>query len=338
MKNINQAIENALRDQRFRDYLYGKFGRFHMLERDALIAVFERYTQRQLQIADSSQALICQDINQDILKLALDEIDADTRIREARSESFREELEDACDIIPEEEFDRERLKVNGRLVVYDNFRKFVPPDIMTTLRELHVKGNFEMSLLLMLLELERTGASSQQWSMPSDWFKASFEQFPGFAIIGFSSPLNVSRAYKAYTDLHLDGDTSSGFKFFSVNESDKLFGSQGKFSSQKCIEMIQEQQAKSDSGVLITINPPFIEGILTDAASSTIEIMKTFEDSDQTVTILFTGPGWSDAEYVQILDSAKCAGLVKKIMASQFHRYEDSNKEFKKSAIIAMTR
>jgi len=140
--------------------------------------------------------------------------------------------------------------------------------------------------------------SGQQWC----YFDFDFIiQSYGINCEAFASPLNTF-----YTPINEE------FRYYSLFESDHVFGSSGSFLE------------NAPAAGRYEVNPPFIEEVLAMAAKKCVEILalpgKSF--------IYFVGPAWKDAEFVSILESNK----FHKSTEEKLHPYLHSGKKIKTKA------
>lgn len=137
------------------------------------------------------------------------------------------------------------------------------------------------------------GMKGQNWSIPKEIYQQMIDLYD-VSFECFASPFN--------SQLVLLRDDAN---YCSIFESDKIFGSYGSF-----FNAIDKNLLK---GKNIVINPPFIEHILEETAKYAIK-----HDG----IVVFFGPYWKDAKFIELLESANA---YKQILKANKHYYTSYN-------------
>ena len=156
---------------------------------------------------------------------------------------------------------------------YLEFKPIISQDVAAWLQKYDPRDVVEL-----LLRYECLCPQGQQWAVPKSWLESIKAEY-GLDLIAFASPINKG----------VDAPYCSGYT------EDKRFGSLGsvfklgpdwieQFSLRRCT---------------IEINPPFIEQILSDAASFVEGLLRRAAEmrNPPKITILYIGPDWTDADF-----------------------------------------
>lgn len=183
------------------------------------------------------------------------------------------------------------------------FKQVLPTTIVAKLSQ---QGNVEQ-IVCMLLRLDSLCPGGQQWAMPKTWFDNINKMFSsGTILIAFSSPINVQM---------------NNIQFGCLHDEDKTFGGLGDFFSIDFDVFFQRHIGKR---VVVTMNPPFIESILAQAAHHVETMMQIANEHKTELLVFFNGPEWNDAGSVffHALENSTFRKASKKLQ-KQNHYYED---------------
>lgn len=310
------TVETAFHDYLITQKVVNEFDRRDYKGSDELKNIFERMMISSLQFQPDGS--IYTETNEHLaIAKAQEEIRNCSRIRRYAPEELAATIRNACRLA--------KQKVNpSEIIIKDTdvrcktYHRVVPKDVLAFLRS---KSQDNVALLASLMQLDRTQCGGQQWSMPKAWYQHLTKKFGGVTIVCYGSPFNVARASMV----------DNGLRYFSINSIDRLFGSEGRFSVEKSLEIIAENKKEWS---VVTMNPPFIETILADAARAAVDIVKNTAKGRK-VIVFFNGPGWSDGEFTEIIDKSGVPGLVKRHLASATHCYENCFANYTTSRIRA---
>ena len=167
---------------------------------------------------------------------------------------------------------------------------------------------FNIIILICFLRYECVLSLGQHWNFPFVWYEYLYNKI-NVRLEGFSSPFN-SQLLMAEKNIP-NGTVHFGSLFY---DTDKYFGSVGNIFD------LDIQKITHNDEINISINPPFIESIMTKM----VDLLNKWFGYGIKLTIIIGVPPWHDAEYMILLKNHKHLVYTNELFHNQFY-YENSN-------------